>query len=267
MKLLFSEHHSNYAGYSFPYAVWAVPEPGDTPADLFNAGFLPSAPQMDRFYLCRQIRINLERFELSSENRRILRKGQGLNVNLVPREQFEYTPARRQFFKSYADATFGPEVMSLERLDSLFANPVISHLLVFTDDLTGTEAGVAALYLQGTSLAYYYYAFYDRQHAVRSLGMFMMTATVELFAGRGCRQLYLGTCYTKNALYKTQFTGVEFFTGFRWSPRLDELKFLLARDQGPAREHLLEMQEYGARYYPDGLPELSAASAFRIRTI
>ena len=266
MKLLFSEQLADYSRYSYSYAIWAVPEPGETPADLFNAGFLPSSHQLDRFYLCRQIRINLEQFELSSENRRILRKGQGINVELVPRAKFDYTPARRQFFKRYADAKFGPDVMSLARLDSLFANPVISHLLVFTDGQTGAEIGVAALYLEGAALAYYYYAFYDLNHPVRSLGMFMMTAAVELFAGRGCRRLYLGTCYSDSALYKTQFAGVEFFNGFRWSANLAELKYLLQREQAPAGRHLLETEAYRAAYYPDGLAELSAASAFQVRT-
>ena len=39
MKLLFSEHKSDYAHYLFPYAVWAFPESGETPADLFSHGF------------------------------------------------------------------------------------------------------------------------------------------------------------------------------------------------------------------------------------
>ena len=241
-------------------------EPGETPADLFNAGFLPSSHQLDRFYLCRHLRLNLEQFELSSENRRILRKGLGLNVELVPRAKFDYTPARRQFFKSYADAKFGPDTMSLARLDSLFANPVISHLLVFTDAQTGAEVGVAALYLEGTALAYYYYAFYDLSHPVRSLGMFMMTAAVELFAGRGCRRLYLGTCYSDSALYKTQFAGLEFFNGVRWSTSREELKHLLHREQSPGRQHLLETEAYRAAYFPGGLAELGAASAFQVRT-
>ncbi len=265
MKLLFSEQNSQYGSYRFPYAVWAVPEPGETPADLFQAGFLPSSHQMDRFYLCRQIRIHLEQFELSSENRRILRKGQSFNVELVPRDKFEYTPARRQFFKAYADAKFGPEVMSLDRLDSLFAHPVISHLLIYTDSQTGAEVGVAALYLEANSLAYYYYAFYDWQHPVRSLGMFMMTAAVELFAGRGCRHIYLGTCYSEGALYKTQFAGAEFFNGFRWSQNLAELKYLLQRDQAPAQQHLLETDAYRAAFCPGGLAEMAAASAFQMQ--
>ena len=80
MKLLFSEQNSDYEHYQFPYAVWAVPEAGETPADIFNAGFLPSSRNLDRFYLCRQVRVNLAKFKPSSENRRILRKGEGIGV-------------------------------------------------------------------------------------------------------------------------------------------------------------------------------------------
>src|SRR4029079_6565295 len=119
MKLLFSEQQSDYDHYQFPYAIWAVPESGETPADIFNAGFLPSSRQLDRFYLCRQVRVDLARFKPSSENRRILRKVAGVDVNLVPRGQFDYTPERREFFKTYADIKFGKDVMTYERLDSL----------------------------------------------------------------------------------------------------------------------------------------------------
>jgi len=68
-----------------------VPEPAESPADLFNAGFLPSSRNLDRYYLCRHIRIHLPDFTPSSENRRILRKGSGLKVELVPRAGFDYT--------------------------------------------------------------------------------------------------------------------------------------------------------------------------------
>src|SRR3989441_12743099 len=140
MKLLFSEQKSDYVHYQFPYAIWAVPEAGEMPSDIFNAGFLPSSRNLDRFYLCRQIRVNLAKFNPSSENRRILRKGAGIGVTLVPRGKYDYTPERRQFFKTYADIKFGKDVMTFERLDALFSTPIISHLLVFSDAKTG--AGV-----------------------------------------------------------------------------------------------------------------------------
>jgi arginyl-tRNA--protein-N-Asp/Glu arginylyltransferase len=264
MKILFSEQKSDYASYQFPYAVWAFPEAGEKPSDIFNAGFLPSSHQLDRFYLCRQIRVNLARFELSSENRRILRKGAGINVELVPREQFDYTPARREFFKNYADAKFGQDVMTFGRLDSLFSSPIISHLLIFTDGPTGAEIGVATLLVEAAALAFYYYAFYDLNFPNRSLGMFMMTSAAQLFAARGCKQLYLGTCYSAHALYKTQFAGVEFFNGFRWSENLDELKFLLRRDQASTGQHLLETESYREQFYAGGLEKITAASAFSV---
>ena len=78
MKLLFSEHKPDYGNYIFPYAIWAVPERGESPADIFNAGFLPSSRNLDRFYLCRHVRVNLEKFKPSSENRRVLRKGESV---------------------------------------------------------------------------------------------------------------------------------------------------------------------------------------------
>jgi arginyl-tRNA--protein-N-Asp/Glu arginylyltransferase len=264
MKLLFSEQKSDYAHYQFPYSVWAVPEAGETPADIFNAGFLPSSRDLDRFYLCRQTRVNLSKFKPSSENRRILRKGAGLEVKLVPRGQFDYTAERRQFYKTYADIKFGKDIMTFERLDALFEAPVTSHLLLFRDPERGQEVGASILYLEGNELAYYYYAFYDLNYYARNLGMFMMTSAVELFAGRGCKRLYLGTCYSPNALYKTQFAGAEFFNGFRWSDDMKELKFILNRDQGRLEQHLLETAEFRDEFYDGDLEKIAAASEFRV---
>jgi hypothetical protein len=278
MKLLFSEQNSDYENYQFPYAVWAFPEPGETPADIFNAGFLPSSRNLDRFYLCRQVRVNLAKFKPSSENRRILRKGAGIDVKLVPRDKFDYTPDRRQFFKTYADIKFGKDVMTFERLDALFASPIISHLLVFTDLETEKEIGVATIYLESArgdarptksenkSLAFYYYAFYDLNYYARNLGMFMMTSAVALFAERSCKNLYLGTCYSDNALYKTQFAGAEFFNGFRWSDDLGELKFIIQRDKKDLSQHLLETEEFREKFYGGDLEKMTDVSEFRVKT-
>jgi len=265
MKLLFSEEAADYEHYQFPYAIWAIPEAGEAPSDIFNAGFLPSSRNLDRFYLCRQVRVNLGKFKPSSENRRILRKGEGIEVKLVPREKYDYTPERRQFFKTYADIKFGKDVMSFERLDSLFGSPIISHLLTFNDIKTGAEIGVATLYLEGKNLAYYYYAFYDLNYYARNLGMFMMTSAAVLFGERGFAHLYLGTCYSQTALYKTQFAGAEFFNGFRWSGDMDELKFIIKRDKKELYQHLLETQAYRDEFYKGDLGKIVETSGFRMK--
>lgn len=263
MKLLFSEAPPDYAHYIFPYAVWAFPEPGETPADLFRAGFLPSSHQLDRFYLCRHLRVPLRKFAPSSENRRILRKGAGLEVTLVPRAQFDFTPARRDFCLRYVQARFGAGGLSEARLDSLFRSPVTTHVLIVTDSATKTEVGLATLYLEPPAVAFYYYAFYDLAALGRSPGMFLMTSAVARLADSPCEFLYLGTCYSEGALYKTQFAGIEFFDGFRWADNLAELKYLLRRGAGAVTGHLLEDTAFRDEFAAGDLSGLAAASPFR----
>ncbi len=264
MKLVFSEAQPDYDHYQFPYAVWAFPEPGETPADLFEAGFLPSSRFLDRFYLCRQIRINLARFTPSSENRRILKKCSHISATLVPRRQYQYTPERREFFKVYADIKFGKDVMTYERLDGLFEAPIISHLLTFHDPATSQEIGTVTLFLQEPRLAYYYYAFYDLNYYKQNLGIYMMTWAVKYFADTGFKYIYLGTCYSKNALYKTQFRGAEFFNGFQWSTNLDELKFILEHHKTHPNHHLLECPEFQEKFRYDPA-KVAANSNFAVQ--
>jgi arginyl-tRNA--protein-N-Asp/Glu arginylyltransferase len=264
MKLLFSESKADYGHYIFPYAVWAFPEAGEAAADLFSQGFLPSSRDLDRFYLCRQVRVNLKKYRPSSENRRITKKGEGITVTLVPRSEFEFTTQRRDFYKTYTDIKFGKDTMSTDRLNSLFSGRITSHLMVFTDTKQGTEVGTVTLFLEPDALAYYYYAFYDLNYYQRNLGMFMMTSAVGLLKERGFDYVYLGSCYSRNALYKTQFAGSEFFNGVRWSSNLEELKYLIRRDQKEMRQHLLETEDYREEFYRESLPQLAQASPFRI---
>jgi len=265
MKLLFSEQNSDYATYQFPYVIWAVPEAGEAPGDLFNAGFLPSSAGLGHFTLSRNVRVDLAKFQASSENRRILRKGEGIKMQLLPRAEFDFSRERQESYGKYAAARFGEGVMPPERLELVFNSPVATHVLLFTDAPSGAELGVVVLYLETPRLAFYRYAFYDLNHFNRNLGMFMMTAAVADFAARGIRHLYLGTCYSERALYKTQFAGVEFFNGFRWSEDLDELKFLIARDQKKLPENLLENLEYRSQFHGDGLAKITESSAFGVK--
>jgi arginyl-tRNA--protein-N-Asp/Glu arginylyltransferase len=265
MKLLFSEAESDYSRYLYPYVIWAVPEAGEAPADLFNAGFLPSARGLHQFYLCRNVRVDLAKFQPSSENRRILRKGEGITTQLVPRAEFDLSPARREKYLAYAEARYGQGVMPAERLELTFNSPVATHLLVFADAQSGAELGVAVLYLEAPRVAFYRFSFYDLNHFNRSLGLFMMTSAAVYFARENFAHLYLGTCYSERALYKTQFAGVEFFNGFRWSQNLDELKFQLRHEKEKSGHHLLENDAYREQFYAGGLEKISGASAFRVK--
>ena len=263
MKLLFSEATADYSRYLYPYVIWATPEAGEAPADLFNAGFLPGARGLEQFYLCRNLRLDLAAYKASSENRRILRKGEGITMKLVPRTEFDFSSARQEFFLKYAEARYGAGVMPAERLELLFNSALATHLMVFNDAVTGADVGVVLLYLEAPRVAFYRYSFFDLNHPNRSLGLFLMTTAANYFQEQKFSHLYLGTCYSEKALYKTQFAGVEFFNGFRWSQNLDELKHQLRRDP-VASSHLLETTAYRQEFYDGELGKIAVASAFNL---
>jgi arginyl-tRNA--protein-N-Asp/Glu arginylyltransferase len=250
MKLVFSEAGPDYSRYLYPYVVWGIPEPGETPADCLEKGFALSSPLLDRFVLCRHIRVNLRQFEPSSENRRILRKGDPIDTSLLNRTQFEITPERKSRWRAFADQRFGKDVMSEARLNRLLDAPVINHLLVFREQSNPREIGTALLYLENKRAAYYYYAFYELDQRHRNLGMFMMTQAVQHFADLGFEYLYLGTCYSEQALYKTQFPGTEFFNGNAWSTNLEELKYIVRHHPKSQSNHLLDDPAYLEQFKP-----------------
>jgi arginyl-tRNA--protein-N-Asp/Glu arginylyltransferase len=259
MKLLFSETNPDYARYQYPYVVWGVPEPGETPADLFAAGFMPASPQLDRFTLARHLRVPLNGFKPDTENRRVLRKGAGIEAQLFSRGDFEYSADRRERWLTFAEDRFGESVMPAARLDALMSSPAITHLLHFTDAATRQELGTVLMYLELPRMAFYYYAFYDLTDRSRSLGIFMMTHSMVRFTELGCGHLYLGTCYSQRACYKRQFAGIECFNGLGWTSDVAELDHLLARDpHGPHR-----LNEPGHLERNGGTAGLAQQSGFR----
>ena len=257
MKLLFSEAPADYSRYFYPYVIWAMPEAGETPACFFRRGFLPGTPELSRYYLCRNLRVDLGRYRATSENRRILRKGAGIEADLVERADYVLDDERRRAWLKYAAVRFGPDIMTERRLAGLMGGAVITHVLRFREASTGREVGAVLMYVEGRAVAYYYYAFYDLEYFGRNLGMHMMTRAVDMFAQRGVAHLHLGTCYSERALYKAQFEGVEFFNGGGWSPNLEELKYLVRCE--PRQAHLLDTPGFWERFYPGGFGAFGGA--------
>jgi len=91
-----------------------------------------------------------------------------------------------------------------------------------------------------------------------------MTTSVAFFAQHKFKYIYLGTCYTKNALYKTQFAGTEFFNGFRWSENIKELKYLIKREKQILTQHLLETDQFRDEFYNGNFSQIIQKSEFTI---
>lgn len=259
MKLFFSEFKPNYSKYHFPYQVWLLKEDGDKVEEIYERGFLPIRSIPNVYYLARSLRVDLLKFKLSSENRRILRKSADFESDLLPLSEFNYTPQIQKFCKDYMIKKFGRLSIAAAGIRSIFKGGIYNYLFVWKERKSQKEIGYAVCFIS-SFLTHYAHAFYDLEYFQRSLGARMILEAVMWSKESNKKYIYLGTCYEKNALYKTEFKGIEFFNGFRWSENLEELKELL---KDADREYILKDKEYLEKFYQSDL--LSILNNYGVR--
>lgn len=229
MKFIFSESNPDYKNYTYPYAIWAIPESATEVVELYERGFLPS--HKPRFCLTRSTRITLSKFKLTYRARRKLKICQDVDMELTDTSKFEMTSSTEQMCLQCASLRFGKGVVDEQRLSRIMSPGNATHVMHFT---TGKKTvGLVTINII-ENIAHYNFAFYDTTLPKKSLGTFMLTATADYFSQRHYSHLYMGTCYGKRFLYKTHFEGFEFFNGAHWSSNIDELKFLIDRPAQPS---------------------------------
>src|SRR5580704_16102602 len=229
MKFLFSESRPDYSNYQFPYIIWAIPDLNEPDYKLYDYGFMPSKGEPPRYYLSRSVRVVLSQFSLTSENNRILRKGVGISLEIIQKNDFDLTDKIVQMCLRCAGNRFGLNVMSETRFREIFNSKFTSHILQFSQ--AGNIIGLVTALIKPPEFSHYNFAFYDLEATVDSLGMFMMTSAILKFSLMEIQHVYLGSCYSRRALYKTQFKGFEFFNGILWSKNLKELKYLIDNNE------------------------------------
>lgn len=252
MKLFFSEFKANYQSYHFPYQVWLLKEEGDSADRIYEKGFLPIRSIPDVYYLARSLRVDLSGFELSSENRRILKKTEDFKSDLLTLSEFKYDSIIQKFCKNYMVKKFGKESMTAAGIRRIFKSGIYNYVFVWKERKTEKVIGYSVC-LISANFVQYAHAFYDLGYFQRSLGARMILEAVKWAKESNKKFIYLGTCYEKSAFYKTEFKGIEFFNGFKWSDNLEELKELVENRE---REYLLKDKKYLEKFYQSNLKSI-----------
>lgn len=242
MKIFFGEFPANYEKYHFPYQVLLKREKGENVGKIYQMGFLPVRSIKNLYYLCRSVRVDLRKFQLSSENRRILRKTEEFEWKLVKLDEFEYTPSAQKACKDWFNQKFGQGRISAVAIRKIFTSGIFTHVFVW--ELEKKVIGYAIVYIN-QDLLHYAHVFTNPEFAKSNLSVRMMLEAVVWAKENEKQYAYLGTCYTKSALYKTQYTGVEFFNGHSWSENLKELKYLIERNK---ESYLFQDKEFLKRF-------------------
>jgi leucyl-tRNA---protein transferase len=215
---------------------------------MYHRGFIFVRPKNGFMQQTRSIRIDLNKFELSSENRRILRKTDELKLEIehLPLENYNWEIGKlgKNFYKTkFGDGTFSAnkvkELMTSGRED-------FNQLLIYTS-LRGAQSDVAissrqkiatpppsarndsvavgyCIAVETNKILHYSYPFYNLQSPISNLGMGMMIRAVKYAKESGKQYIYLGSFQRPSDTYKLQFSGMEWFDGEGWQSDLDELK-------------------------------------------
>jgi arginyl-tRNA--protein-N-Asp/Glu arginylyltransferase len=197
-------------------------------ADAYNQGFVFIRKSLGAMEKIRSVRINLEEFELSSENRRILGKYSD-GVQLVNLPYPNYSWQIHKLGKDFYDAKFGKDTFSANKIQEIFTTTSTNFnaILEYKDDSTNLTKGYCICYNSDEEkIVHYSYPFYNLDLINSNFGMFMMTSAVKFFKEKGYKYIYLGSAHSNASKYKLQFKGLEWFDekSNEWSKDIEELK-------------------------------------------
>lgn len=174
----------------------------------------------------RSLRIGLFNFELNSENRRILRKTEGLNLEFKDLPLEDYSWEIHKMGKDFYSTKFGEDTMSASKIKEMFNDIEASNMNgVFVFEFEGKSIGYCLTY-SNSQILHYAYPFYDLEFAEDNpnIGLGMMIRAINWSKENGKEYIYLGSVVDESSKYKLQFSGLEWFDGDGWSIDIEKLK-------------------------------------------
>ncbi len=210
------------------YLVWQKKtiEPGDDAAvtAAYEAGFVFTRVSKGEMNQTRSLRINLEKFSLSSENRRVLKKTEGLELAIASLPLTNYHWSIGKLAKDFYDTKFGDGTFSANKVKEILTDKTKSNFnQLFTYKIQDVTVGYCVIYTN-EKLVHYCYPFYTLENDRPNLGMGMMLRAILWVQENHKKYIYLGSFQRPTDVYKLQFAGLEWFDGEQWRTDLEGLK-------------------------------------------
>lgn len=222
---------------------------------MYDRGFVFTRIGKGVMQQTRSVRIDLSKFELTSENRRILKRAGDLAIAVaaLPFTGYDFTIGK--LAKDFYEEKFGPGMMSAQKVKEMLTNKDASNfnvLLRYTlFDVSDTETKAEkndaphnsdpsigyAICHENKELLHYSYPFYDLNESTKDMGLGMMVRAIQWAKENKKRYIYLGSLQRPGDTYKLQFAGLEWFDGGpdgsgKWSTDLEKVKKILTTTDG-----------------------------------
>lgn len=158
----------------------------------------------------RSIRIDLDKFELSSENRRILRKYDH-KIELVNLPYENYVWEIHKMGKDFYDTRFGKDTFSANKIKEIFTEKSNFNFVFKFTSQEKIDGYCICYWNEEGKFLHYAYPFYSLGLIDSSFGIFMMTKAIEFCKKNFMKYIYLGSAHDEKSKYKIQFKGLEWY--------------------------------------------------------
>lgn len=194
-------------------------------SDLYSEGFVFTRIGKGILNKTRSLRINLEKFSLNSENRRVQRKIPDLSLIKVKNPLDNYEWKIHSYGKTFYEKKFGDLTMSASKIKEMiqdqdksnfnttlfYSSENIIHLGWDLKYMEQRTIGICISY-ENEDLFHYAYPFYDTVLPKEiSLGMNMIISAISKANEENKKYFYLGSVNDKKSHYKLQFVGLEWY--------------------------------------------------------
>ncbi len=199
--------------------------------DLYNQGFLFTRKQKNNLIQTRSVRLDLKKFKLNSENKRILRKTADFNLKVVsiPYSDYHWSIGKLGFdFYSKKFALKNFSALQIKKLitDKNFSN--FNKLLIYSNNIDKIGYVIG---LETDKIFHYSYPFYNlepvKYNFNKNTGLGMMIRAIIYAQNKQLKYFYLGSAQRPNDRYKLQFNSLEWFDGQNWQSNIKQLKKIL----------------------------------------
>lgn len=194
-------------------------------AEKYGQGFVLTRI-LNEMHQVKSLRVDLTNFQLSSENRRILRKTENFQVRVESLPLRNYDWRIHKIGVEFYRQKFGQNVFSANKIKELIAKSEKSNfncLIICRDQKTNQDIGWC-IGFYNNHIFHYAYPFYDLKYVKENLGIGIMLKTLLWAKEQGMKYFYLGSVWDKKANYKLQFSPAEFFDGKGWQ-EVNQLKW------------------------------------------
>lgn len=178
---------------------------------IYAQGFLPQRNEKGLFYLSSSSRSNLSKFNLSSENRRILNKTNQLTFITCDLTGFNLDLETKKRINSWIKNLGWDFPMSSVKY--VFKNHIFNTLYIWYD---GTDIIAYSICLFGQDFSHISYVFYHPDYQHQNLPIRLVLQVIIDSSDKKLDYCYLGQFSPTTGFYKRTMPGFEYYQENQW---------------------------------------------------